>query len=494
MSQAWQHAIISVFPMLYFSHMKMRVVSVLTSLALLLSPAAARAAAFNPHFIISDAEMRRSDALSLGEIQLFLDQKGGLGRQFDIDPEDGLLKGTAQLVDDAAKRHRINPKYVLALIQKESGAVEAKKPTARQLDWASGYGLCDKCLRSNALAQKNKGLGKQIEAGAGWMDWYMTNAASLAKYKQPGGTYAISKMKVTPANLATAGLYNYTPHVHGNRLLWSIMNRWFSGAGLGLRFPDGTLLRNEKNGAVGLMRGGRFRPIASRAVLETRFRSNVIVDINEYDFAAVSAEPGPPVKFVDPAIVRTEEGATYLLQGNERRLIPSADVFAKIGFNPEEVEEAKMVEITEYREGVPIAADETYPTGALMQDAKTGGVYFMRSGIKHPIWDKALLAANFLNEPISRQTPEALAAHPTGDPVRFPDGTLIKSPDQPGVFVISEGRRRSIPTEEVFYAYGYSFDKVLTTSSRALGLHEMGDALLLAPENERQASVSAGVN
>src|SRR6188474_417858 len=86
-------------------------------LALAAAPfSAARAAAFDPQMIIGDAEMRNADALSYAEIRAFLDRKGGLATTYDVDPNDGLLKGAAQLINDTAQRYRVNPKYLLALI------------------------------------------------------------------------------------------------------------------------------------------------------------------------------------------------------------------------------------------------------------------------------------------------------------------------------------------------------------------------------------------
>jgi len=434
-----------------------------------------RAATFNPHFIISDEEIRDFSAMSFEEIGHFLAKKGGLNSCFDVDAIDGLLKNTAQLIDDAAKRYRINPKYILALIQKESSAVESNKPAAKQLDWATGYGLCDGCLK----LQKYKGLAKQIDAGAGWIDWFFKNASPLTVKILPGETRTIDRTKVTPANLATAALYNYTPHLHGNRLLWSIWNRWFSNGTLPL-FPDGTLVRNEENGAVALIQGGKFRPVASASVLETRFKNSNIIDLNEYDFNDLQeALPGKPVMFTDYALVRTENDDTFLLVGGSRRRIASPDVFAKIGFNPEEVEDVLAADLEEYIEGPEITLASSSPFGQLLQDNVSGGVYYVVNGAKHALWDKALLAANFAGDNITPVAPADLAGISAGEPVRFIDGTLVKSPNDPAVFVISNGQKRSIPSEEVFLAFGYRWDDVLTVGQKLLDLHPAGEPLLI---------------
>ncbi len=462
----------------------------LCSTMLLGAPGSALAEIFNPNYIISDAEMRNMYEMSFMDIYYFLGEKGGLNNNFDVDPEDGLLKGTAQLIDDAAKRYRINPKYILALLQKESGIVESRVPTQNQLDWAVGYGLCDGCYKSSELAQKYKGFARQIDAGAGWMDWYMTNASTLTYLKQPNTTFAVSGQSVTPANLATAGLYNYTPHIHGNKLLWSIWQRWWGEGVEGMRFPDGTVVVNTENGAAAVIQNGKFRPILNKSVLETRFGNVAPVELGPYEFGLVEeSSPGVPIRFTDLALVRTEDGTTYLLIGDERRPIASDEVFRLIGFNPEEVEDVTAEDIADYLPGDPITLDEKYPLGQLIQNSETGGVYFVKSGTKYPIWDRAVMDINFGGMTIVAMSPEELAELPTGDPVTFKDGLLVKAPDDPTVYVISGGVKRSIPSEEVFLGYGYKWTSVRTASEKVLSLIPDGEPLLMF-EDEVVATIA----
>jgi len=448
------------------------------SLSVFVPQVFAQTAVFNPEQILSDAEMRQAESMNLKEISAFLEKKGGLGKQYDIDPNDGNIKDGASLVRDAALRYHINPKYVLALLQKESSVVETEKPTSRQLEWAAGYALCDGCRRDAPLPQKYRGLAKQIDAGAGWMDWFLTNAPNLSGYRQPGKQSIISGSPLTPANYATAALYNYTPHLHGNLLLWNIMQRWFGDDSEPVRYPDGTLVRNSKNGAVALIQGGRFRPITKKSVLLTRFRSANIVDLDATAFAALDKlKRGAPVRFADLSLVRTENGDTFLLIGASKRRISSPEAFAKIGFNPEEVEDATEIDLEEYAEGEPISDDVTFPLGELLQDNVTGGVWYAESGIKHPLWDKALLSANYSGRKISRVTPVALQLLTSGDPIRLVDGTLVKAPGNPSVYLISHGEKRAFTSEADFIGLGFRFNNVLTTSAKLLALHPTGDPI-----------------
>jgi len=469
---------------------KTTVATVLLSLILVAIPLPSSGVAFNPNYIMSDDEMRDAYAMSFREIYDFLEQKGGLNKQFAADADDGLLKGTAQLIDDAAKRYSINPKYVLVVLQKESGIVETAEPTEKQLDWAAGYALCDGCYKSSELAQKYKGFANQIDAAAGWMDWYMSNAPELTYLKQPRVTYTISNKDVTPANLATAGMYNYTPHLHGNKLFYNIWQRWW-GEGVGeIMFPDGTLIMNEETGAHAVIQGGKFRPIVSQSVLESRFGNRAPVVLGEYEFRALEeANPGKPLSFPDLSIVSDEHGVIYLLIGDERRPIASDEVFREIGFNPEEVEEVMLEDIEDYELGMMITLESAYPLGQLIQDSVTGGVWYVENGVRHAIWDRAILDARFGERSIIPAGPEELVEYEIGEPVTFPEGTLAKSPEDPAVFVISDGFRRRIPSEEVFLGYGYQWTSIVTCNNKALALHPMGEPLLLFDETVEAAAV-----
>lgn len=451
-------------------------------------------ASFNPNYIISDAEMRDANAMSFMDVYQFLNERGSLNNQFALDPIDGMVKGTAQLVDDAAKRYGINPKYVLTLLQKESSVVESASPTQRQLDWAAGYALCDGCYRTSELAQKYQGFSNQIDAGAGWMDWYMDNAPQLTYLKQPGITYAISGSPVTPANLATAGLYSYTPHLHGNRLLWNIWQRWFGEGAADIKFPDGTLLTNVETGDYALVQAGQFRPITNRSVIETRFRYLTPVELGDTEFRTISeANPGQPIAFADLALVRDENGTVYLLSGDERRPIDSPETFRQIGFNPEEIEDVLLTDLEDFLPGEPITIDEAYPTGQLVQDSATGGVFWVKSGVRHPIWDRSILDVRFAGQPMLPATPEQLETYVIGEPITMPDGTLLKTADDPTVYVVEDGRLRPIPTEDVFLGYGYRWTSVVTCGPRVMLLHPVGDALLLVPEDETVTAAAVGL-
>ncbi|MBU1922243.1 hypothetical protein KKD84_03380, partial [Patescibacteria group bacterium] len=62
----------------------------------------------------------------------------------------------------------------------------------------------------------------------------------------------------------------------------------------------------------------------------------------------------------------------------------------------------------------------------------------------------------------------------------------IKSASGPGVYVVSDGFRRPIPSAEVFEGLGYKWGNVIEISEKAMSLHPLGDPVYLLPGDTNQ--------
>jgi len=169
---------------------------------------------FDPNRILEDSDIYNVNGMEYGQMVAFLRSKGALAdaRQVDI---DGVEKPVPVIIWRVATTHRINPKYLLALLEKEQSLVENKAPTQKQFDWATGYGVCDSCSMSSPAVLKYRGFANQLE-------W----AARQHRRPVVGNTRVIDGVNVTPENTATAALYSYTPHFAGNQHLVTILRRW----------------------------------------------------------------------------------------------------------------------------------------------------------------------------------------------------------------------------------------------------------------------------
>jgi len=461
---------------------------------------------FNPNHIVDDSEMLDTKSLSVTDIQNFLVSKNSYLANYSTLNSYGTLKSAAEIIYDAANNNydcsnidlgdnpteatrqakcqkitTINPKFLIVLLQKESSLIETSAPAQARLDWATGYG----CPDGNACNPYYKGLGKQINSAALQFLAYM-NEHDRYPYKM-GQTYTFNNpynaycsdlvTTVTPDNLATAALYNYTPHVYnGNYNFFILYKKYFPKSAK--NYPDGTLLQVSGEAGVWLLQNGQKRPFTSYSALISRFDPKKIVTTD--DAALASYPKGDPIKFPNYSLIQIPTGGIYLLVNNEKRPIVSKDIFKKIGFNAEEIIKATPEDLNSYTTGQIITATSTYPTGKLLQDPKSGGIFYIESGYKYPITDKVLLSTKFKGKKVTKGSTLELNKYTKGNPVLFDDGELLSSPSSATVYLISGGLKRPFASGDIFTKLGYNLSNVISISPQLLAQYPTGDPITIA--------------
>ncbi len=454
---------------------------------------AAQAENFDPNYIISDQEILNYNAMSYQSIVNFLKSKNSyLSTYYHNNPE-GQRMSAAEIIYDRSQENKISPQFLLVLLQKEQSLVEGSTPRQSQLDWATGYG----CPDGASCNTRWKGFWKQVNsAGLQFIDYienphlYTYKAGNTYTFTNPYSTLNQKTNVVTPQNKATAALYNYTPHVYnGNYNFHKIWQRWFTRT-----YPSGTLVQAEGEIGVWLIKNGQKLPFLTKGALTTRFDLNKIVTVKK---AELDKYPkGNPIKFPQYSLIRSPGGSIYLLVDDKRRGIVNGEAFRKIGFNPEEIINASWDDIQAYEEGLPITEDSAYPTGALLQDNKTGGVYYVTEGTKAPLLDAIFLKTKFRNQAIVQVDPEKLNSYATVDAYKYPDGELLTPSDSRAVYVISEGKKRLIISGKAFEGLGYKWDNIIIVPRRVADLYENGENLNLTiiPKEEDSASATDAVS
>lgn len=433
-------------------------------------------AAFNQNYILSDSELTDYGSMSVSRIQQFLETQGGGLAAYSTEVE-GTTKTAAQIIYDVSRAWSISPKYLLVRLQVEQSLVTTTNPTQYQLDWATGFAVCDSCSTNDPSIQAYRGFANQVTwAGRRITEKYLpdidANGTTFTGWG-PGVTKTTAEGDVvTPVNSATASLYTYTPHVHGNYLIWTLWNRWFTR-----HYPDGSLLQ-EDSGGVWLIQNGKKRPFLSRSAFFSRFGSYQLIRVSKNDLEAY--ETGTPIKFPNFSLIRIPSGQTYLLDGDTKRRIVSPAVFRTLGFNPEEIIQTTTSETADYPEGEPINLQSSYPSGVLLQSKQTGGISFVKNGTRHSIWSREILNSNFRNRKPIIVDESSITQYPSGDPVFFRDGELVTAPGEKSVYFISNGAKRPIASKDVFDTLGFKWKNVIRTSPKALEVHPTGDPVTLS--------------
>jgi len=240
-------------------------------------------------------------------------------------------------------------------------------------------------------------------------------------------------------------------------------------------YPDGSLIQLAGDPGIWLIEKGQKRPFLNYSAFISRFKPEQVVTVSEIEFNKY--EVGPNIKFANYSIVQTPDKQIYLLVDKEKRPFANLDVFKNIGFNQAEIENASLEEIAMYKVGKTITATSSNLTGVLMQDTKTGGIYYVVDDTKSPLIDKILLETRFKGKKITPTSPEKLEKYTKIDPVLLPEGTLIKTNNFPTIYLISNGLKRPFASEEAFNRLGYNMKNVITASSQFLYNYNLGEVI-----------------
>ncbi len=430
------------------------------------------ASTFNPNYLISDEEMQDYTSMTKNDIDLFLDQKGSYLHTYKTTDKNGDKKKAADIIYQAAHEYKINPKYLLVKLQKEQSLISDDDPTEKQLNWATGYGVCDACSMNDPNIQKWKGFGNQVDSAAGIIRWYYDHEDEQNWIKTANNTYTIDGQSVTPTNNATAFLYTYTPHIQGNQNFWNLWQKWFQGG-----YPDGTLFRSIEDPTIYLLQNGKKRAFKSMSALVTRFDPKRILTVPEGE---INRYPlGSAISFPNFSILKVAS-KYYLLDDDTLHPFDSEKTVQKIGYNPDETIEAESSDIIDMPRGDTITLKNAEnPFGEILYIKEINSWYFIKNGISHAIIDPQLAKIAFPGLKEKTGVLADLEDATAGDPIKFPDGTLLKTPTSPKIYVVEHGKKRHISNEKMFLALGYKWSNVVVTNELMSSLYPLGTAINL---------------
>lgn len=453
-----------------------KIVITLFAISYMLSPLLSVASTtFDPNYILSNEELNDYTSMDLNDVEIFLGEKEGILKNYVCEDKAGEKRKASEVIYTLSQENRLNPKFMITMLQKEQSLITDPTPTERQLSAALGYG----CPDSGGCNPRWDSFFKQINSAYLQFRAYLDDDPKDYPHRyQAGQTYIFKQHNtnsatidiVTPENKATAALYTYTPHVYyGNYNFWKIWNEYFPSKNK--FFPDGSLLSKKGEPGVYLIQDGKKRPFLTKSALLSRYSLDRVVDVEQSDLDVYKI--GVPIKFSNYSLLCFGK-TIYLLVDDTLRKVESNEVFKKIGFNTDEIIDVNEDDLKDYITGITITEKDVYPAGALLQSKKTGGIYFVINGKKQPIWSKIIMEINFPNKKIVPVSEEELASYPTTATVKIQDGELIKSSTSPVVYVISNKQKRPIVSEKTFNALGYKWKNIIEVNNRTLEIHPTG--------------------
>ncbi|MDX2089128.1 MAG: hypothetical protein SFX73_14820 [Kofleriaceae bacterium] len=184
-------------------------------------------ATFDRHNVIGESLFENSGNMTVEEVQAFFEDSPYNNRSWLADYEINGVSA-AQAIIDAAEAENIHPLMLLTRMQVEASLVsKTVKPSKSRLDRALGCG----CPDGHDCASQYLGFDKQLTCGAKILrKWYDASVDGTGQWQRGVTRRTLDPTSVTPANHATASLYQYTPWVlpyrGGNWLVWNVTRKY----------------------------------------------------------------------------------------------------------------------------------------------------------------------------------------------------------------------------------------------------------------------------
>lgn len=445
----------------------------LTNLALVpatLHAESNHSAGFSAEYLISDTDFTNHNSMSQQDIQNFLDKQFSPLRLFmDTNPISGEKEWSWQIIKNAAKQYRINPQVLITLLQKEQSLIIGSQfNLTERLNWAMGYAVCDNCSTKDPLIQKYKGFTNQVFYAAKRLRQCLDEPNKFRIIAK--NSYNIDGQIITPANQATACLYNYTPHIHGNLNFWKIWNRWFASS-----YHNNILVKAKDSNKIYWLKNEIRHLITSPSLLK-QYQQYPLLELESWEINKYTL--GSPIKHQLYTLLSDGKTGIYLIsEENTLRPIASPAVFRQLGFNIEEIEIVEKAEILSYQKGAKITEEDLYPLGAIAKNTISGELYYLKNRKKHFIWEMNIIKYYCPNCQVQNMTPEELSKYTEADNILYPDGVLLKSKDNSTVYLIKEQKKQKIANEYTFKKLNFQWNNILTVSDAVLQQYPDGDTI-----------------
>lgn len=439
-------------------------------------PLISEASTFNPNNILSDSEYLDSSSMSSSYIQEFLNSKGSGLTNLNVDV-NGTSKSVATIFYEAAKEHNVSQKLLVATAQKEQSAITDGDLSQNQLDKLMGYGIYPGNDYDEYL-----GVYNQINYSAMQFRRYYDLHEN---YNWQIGKSDITSddVEVTPDNKATAGLYNYTPYAGadtgatlqdtGNGGNFLFWKTWNNW--FVTYHPSGTLIREDGGVGIYYIQNGKKKPFWSKSVFEGGgFQEDLVVTVSKNEIDAYSTTS--PMKYIDGTVVQGLDGGVFVIENGLKRAITSREIFDDLGYSVVNIIQVTDEELGLYERGENLETKGLYPNGTLVISPINGGIYIIENGHRKPVRDRMIFENRFTWDRIVNISITRFNKYKEGDPVLFKDGTLIR--DEAGnIFVIEDGLRRHIARPSVFAGLGYNIGHVLNVPDWIVLMHMGGEAI-----------------
>jgi hypothetical protein len=117
-----------------------------------------------------------------------------------------------------------------------------------------------------------------------------------------------------------------------------------------------------------------------------------------------------------------------------------------------------------------------YPDGALLKTVDSPGIWLIENGKKRPFINYSSFISRFSPNQVITTTQEILDAYPQGENIKFPDYSLVQTPDEK-IYLLVGKEKRPFESLSTFKMIGFHEDEIESASQSELNGYIIGQAI-----------------
>ena len=231
---------------------------------------------------------------------------------------------------------------------------------------------------------------------------------------------------------ATAALYWYTPHFHGNQSFDDIFNQYFGSQYANDTFsphPNGTLV--SLDGRIYLVNGNSLHYILNASVFVSYGYQWNQVKVGSTGDASLST--GTPITDLAPGTLFRAEGTPVYVMDYEGSVLIKRQVsyssFSSLGYSWGDVMLVPEGEVPSTT-SANILFENQHPSGSLVLDKNQGRIYLINQGARQYISNPLAFTSNHYNwGAVKQATPSDLALSVSSTVIDIAQGTILLGDD-----------------------------------------------------------------
>lgn len=124
----------------------------------------------------------------------------------------------------------------------------------------------------------------------------------------------------------------------------------------------------------------------------------------------------------------------------------------------------------------PIVSPKVYADGSILKLANNPGIWLIEGGVKRPFLNYSSFISRFSENQIIETSPEILNAYPEGQGIKFPDYSIVRTPDET-IYLLAGKEKRPFESFMSFRTIGFHESEIEEATQADLANYKVGQTI-----------------